>query len=97
MTETVQSPHGGRIPGRSMDTPKGLYGRHLDTNRQPLTRLFIRKWLPNGPKLRLFRWNSQKMQCNYCEYEWTYSGSLDLATCPNCNAKTAVPTEEQEA
>jgi hypothetical protein len=26
--------------------------------------------------------------CDHCEYEWEYSGDMDMATCPSCQRKT---------
>lgn len=39
-------------------------------------------------------------RCRECGYEWEYSGSLELATCPSCQRKTPVQnidTEEANA
>lgn len=30
------------------------------------------------------------VECEHCFYEWTYSGSLDRATCPRCYGKVHV-------
>lgn len=37
-----------------------------------------------------------ELECTHCGYEWTYSGQLALATCPSCNGKTPVESEESE-
>jgi uncharacterized Zn ribbon protein len=31
-----------------------------------------------------------KIECPKCGYEWTYTGKLDMATCPNCSRKVKV-------
>jgi uncharacterized Zn finger protein (UPF0148 family) len=31
--------------------------------------------------------------CNHCEYEWNYTGDMDMTTCPNCQRKTEVGDE----
>jgi len=36
-------------------------------------------------------------ECHKCEYEWTYTGSLAYATCPSCQAKVKVESEDTEA
>lgn len=28
--------------------------------------------------------------CDNCEYEWEYSGNLQMTTCPSCQRKTSV-------
>lgn len=30
------------------------------------------------------------MKCEHCEYEWEYSGDMQMATCPSCMRKTSV-------
>lgn len=35
-----------------------------------------------------------KVECHNCNYEWDYSGDLQLATCPSCNLKTGVTNNE---
>lgn len=36
------------------------------------------------------------LNCPHCGYDWTYSGELQLATCPSCGGKVDT-TEEVEA
>lgn len=33
-------------------------------------------------------------ECHQCDYDWSYTGELDQATCPNCGAKVKVNTNE---
>jgi len=33
--------------------------------------------------------------CHRCDYEWTYSGDMTMATCPSCSSKTPVESEEE--
>jgi predicted nucleic acid-binding Zn-ribbon protein len=39
--------------------------------------------------------DGQEVQCHNCGYNWTYTGSLQLAGCPNCGLKTPVETEAE--
>lgn len=37
-------------------------------------------------------------QCHNCEYQWKYSGELNMSTCPSCGLKTETnDIEEAEA
>ena len=31
--------------------------------------------------------------CTHCDYEWVYSGDLQMVTCPSCQRKTPVQAE----
>lgn len=35
-------------------------------------------------------------RCRECGYEWEYSGSLELATCPSCQRKTETRNIEED-
>ena len=36
------------------------------------------------------------VECHNCGYSWTYSGAMQMATCPSCNTKTAVPDDPND-
>lgn len=33
-------------------------------------------------------------ECHLCGYEWEYTGSLLMATCPSCGRKTEAETDD---
>lgn len=42
--------------------------------------------------------NEPNTRCENCGYEWKYSGSMSITTCPDCQRKTVTRTiEEPEA
>lgn len=34
------------------------------------------------------------VECQHCDYEWEYSGEMQMATCPSCQRKTPVEPED---
>jgi len=35
-----------------------------------------------------------EVECDKCEYKWTYTGDLVYATCPSCRANVKVDADD---